>query len=204
MMEALMRTLVFFAAALFLAATHASAADLSDVIIVQRFVADGDPGQCGGAGEKIVSAAEDWSPAIRIDADDRSGGCNHSIGIVDIAGELNGLQIIVDYFGDGEAGQCGGSGHRIIPIGRKLKNAVMTDPPLRYDTDSRSGGCQQKYTVSGRNDVGLEIDFRGDDDVTQCQNPGTYKAFVGQPVQFRIDTDQRFGGCTLKYRLFKR
>lgn len=183
----------------------AGAVDIDNTLLVQRFIADGDAGQCNGGalGERILSAASEWSPAIRVDTDNRSGGCLHSIGIVDPGNELEGLEITVNFFADGEAGQCGNPGLKVIPRSRKLARAAVSDP-MRYDMDDRSGGCQQVYSLRGRNDVALQIEFLADGDAGQCGNAGVHTVFPNHPAQIRLDTDNRSGGCRLRYRLVER
>jgi hypothetical protein len=178
------------------------AVDLSRAILVQKFMGDGDIGQCnvGAYGERILSPVSEWSPFIRVDTDDRAGGCLHSLGILDDGNNLEGLEIAINFFADGDAGSCGNSGFRTIPLSRSLGEVTLTEP-MRYDTDSRPGGCQQVYSLKGRSHVAFQIEFLPDGDPGQCGNAGTHTVFVGQNAQIRIGTDNRLGGCRLRYRL---
>jgi hypothetical protein len=185
--------------------TAAGSADLSRVILVQSFVGDGDPGQCNGAayGERIISSAADWSPAVRIDTDERPGGCLHSLGLVDLDHRLGGLEITIDFGGEQDRTQCGNPGPHRIPISRRLSEALLSTP-MRYDMDDRPGGCYQVYSVKGRADVALEIEFRADGDASQCRNTGVHLVVPGEELRIGLDTDHRDGGCTLRYRLVPR
>jgi hypothetical protein len=189
--------------ALAMSASPVLAVDLDNVLIVQRFVAN-DTGieQCNklAYGEKIIGAAAEWSPVIRVDTDNRDGGCEHDIAIVDPTGELKGLEISINFFPDDYASQCKNPGYRTIPINSKLKDVKFVKPMI-YDMDNEPGGCQQVYSLKGRNDVMLEVKFEGDDDWSQCENYGTHKVVVAKDAQIRLDTDQRWGGCRLSYRL---
>ncbi|WP_031076883.1 hypothetical protein [Streptomyces sp. NRRL WC-3742] len=103
---------------------------------------------------------------------------------------------------DGDPGQCGGrTGDQWVAAG------VWTDA-IRFDTDSRAGGCQLAFGVYDPDlelqGVALAYDFHATagGDPAQCGNQGTY----GMPIRrdartfgpaVRIDTDNRPGGCNL-------
>jgi hypothetical protein len=181
----------------------AEAADLSSVFLVQDFTANpgADPGQCNAANfGRIVSPAGEWSPAIRLDTDSRGGGCLHQFAIVDLDRRITGLMIWVNFFGDGDAAQCGNPGNRVIPVRKRFDSLLFTQP-MSIDTDNRGGGCQETWSVTGRNDVRLEIDFQPDGDPGQCGNAGTHLVTPGNPVTIYLDMDDRGGGCQQRFRL---
>ena len=75
------------------------------------------------------------------------------------------------------------------------------------DTDNRSGYCNLTFTVSGRSDIGLDVQFypTPGGDAGQCRGflpqGDFYTAFAGSPVTIGLDTDDRSGGCYLSLRL---
>jgi hypothetical protein len=176
----------------------ASHVNLGSVLIVQEFVGDGDVGQCnGGAYGTIYSWAANWSPGIRIDTDNRSGGCLYRIGIADLGGALQaaGFGLNMVFIADGDAGQCGGQGSHQVPINPSLSGFQMTTP-IRMDM--RSGGCRQTWSVTGSK-VAFDLTFYGDGDVGQCGNTGSHSA--PPDITIRLDTDNRPGGCVQSMRL---
>jgi hypothetical protein len=180
----------------------AAAVNLADVFLVQEFLGDGDASQCNGAAYgRIISSANVFSPAIRIDTDDRSGGCLYRIGIVDTSGILNRVQfrLTMGFYADGDVGQCGNQGTWDVPVAASMANLAFSNT-IRMDMDNRGGGCQQVWTVSGPSVV-LDVNFFADGDPGQCGNIGSHTASQGRPVQIRLDTDNRSGGCLQSLRL---
>ena len=54
------------------------------VTVLERFVGDGDITHCNGAGYGELSARlGDWLPEVRMDTDERPGGCIQQFAIVD-------------------------------------------------------------------------------------------------------------------------
>lgn len=166
------------------------------VFFLEQFLADGDAGQCGGTGFQAVSM-ENWTNAIVIDTDNRSGGCTQQFGVFDPNGIVSGLTLNVNFFADGDAGQCGTPGNHPIPVGPSLSLSST----YRIDTDDRPGGCQQVFSLGGRGDVGLDVEFLPNGDGGQCGNAGTFTVTAANSVTFRLDTDGRAGGCTQRFRL---
>jgi hypothetical protein len=113
---------------------------------------------------------------------------------------LGNLYIDVNFFPDGD-GQCDVPGIRGIPIS---KDGTAFSNPYRIDTDSRAGGCQQIFSLRGRDDIALDVSFVPDGDPGQCGNPGTHTVDSNTPVTLRIDTDGRGGGCQQAFRLRRR
>lgn len=167
------------------------------VFFAENFFADGDGGQCGGRNGTQLVSMENFTEAVRIDTDNRGGGCQQQFGVFDPTGVVSGLALNVNFFADGDAGQCGSPGNHPIPVGPTL----AFSSPYRIDTDDRGGGCQQVFSLSGRNDVGLDIEFLPDGDAGQCGNIGTFTVTSSNSVAFRLDTDSRGGGCTQRFRL---
>jgi hypothetical protein len=170
----------------------------SSVALHENFFADGDPGQCGGTGMQSA-AMGNWTSNVLIDTDNRSGGCQQQFGVTDPEGLLPGLSLAVNFFGDGDAGQCGNSGLHPIPITNITTPSLST--PYGIDTDGRSGGCWQVFSLSGRSDVVMDVQFLPTADGGQCGNSGTQTATTDRNASFRIDTDNRSGGCTERLRL---
>nr|WP_307818876.1 hypothetical protein [Streptomyces sabulosicollis] len=172
-----------------------------------RFYPDGD-GQCDGPTnppERWVTAP-DWSTAIRLDTDNRAGGCQLAFGIYDPSNSLAGLT--ATYTWEPEPGsddsQCQNGGTHAIPI----KPFKTFGDNIRVDTDGRAGWCNLTFALSGRSDIGLDVQFYGDggaDAGGQCKNyrpKDTYDtAYEGHSVTVSDDTDGRAGGCYLSLRL---
>jgi hypothetical protein len=178
--------------------------DLRAVRLVQEFVPDGDPGQCNGAASgRIVSAGDQFSPDIRIDTDNRPGGCQYRIGIVDPSGQLaqHGFHVWMRFAADGDRRQCGNQGTYDIPVSRDLTNVQFT-PAIRIDTGKRPGGCPITWSTSGWPLVVLEVRFAADGDPRQCLNTGTHSTADGT-VTVHLNTDNRPGGCRLSLRLVR-
>ncbi|WP_330346987.1 hypothetical protein [Streptomyces sp. NBC_00582] len=86
---------------------------------------------------------------------------------------------------------------------------AVTGPRLIWNQTSRwlpnRGWCNLTFTVSGRSDVVLDVQFYADGDGGQCVNTlpaGQYRSvFDGTPVTIGIDADGRSGGCQFLLRL---
>jgi hypothetical protein len=170
------------------------------VLFHQSFTPNGDPGQCYGKLGLQNAIMGTWTQGIVIDADDRSGWCDQSFGVTDPLGVVPGLSLNVNFVASGDAGQCINPGFRSIPL------STANDPTLSssygINTDSRSGGCWQTFSfgASSTSTVGLEVEFLANGD-GQCGNTGTYTVAPYSPRAFWIDTDNRSGGCTQRFRL---
>ena len=181
----------------------ANAAEKTTPVFLHDFIADGDTLQCGNQGTTKASLGE-WTEFVTIDTDNRSGGCRQKFSIYDPDSVLKGLKIYINFYPDDEPRQCGQPGKRDIPISVDLQTPNWSDP-MRIDTDDRRGGCVQEYTIEGRGDVALYIQYEGDHDATQCNafGHGLMKITRGNPAKIRIDTDSRTGGCKIRYKLSK-
>jgi hypothetical protein len=168
--------------------------------LLTNFYGDGDLGQCNGAyyGRQQAQLGT-WTSPIRIDTDNRPGGCWQQFAIVDPAHRLDGLTLKMNFTGTGDWGQCGNAGEQIIPI--------ITSPdqpwssPIRMDMDNRPGGCDQTFVIEGRPDVELAISFEADGDPGQCGNTGTHTVSSWSSVTLFLDTDSRSGGCRESFSL---
>lgn len=168
-----------------------------------RFFADGDAGQCSGP-QSQWTLAPNWSTPIRFDTDSRPGGCDFAFGLFDPGNALTGLSItytwLVNPGGDGS--QCGSQGTYQMPISTQFQTFGTL---VRDDTDNRAGWCNLTFTVSGRTDIGLEVQFWADGDPNQCHGAlprgSFYTASSGSPVTIGLDTDNRVGGCWLQLSL---
>jgi hypothetical protein len=172
--------------------------------LVQNWVAttNADAGQCNGAAHgRIVSPATEYSPAIKMDTDGRPGGCKYQMGIVDPSGELakRGFKLTMDFWPDGEAGQCGSPGPRQIPVSRSLGQVKLSDA-IVIDTDNRPGGCRQRWSMAGHG-VAFDMKFWAEGEPGQCKDLGNYSIAGGQQVEIGIDTDNAPGGCLQSLRL---
>ncbi|NVJ27208.1 hypothetical protein HUW62_38935 [Myxococcus sp. AM011] len=170
------------------------------VIFYQNFV--GSPGadlwQCfRWAWEVIDAPFGEWTEAIHIDTDNRVGGCQQQFTISDPTNYLSGLNLSVKF--TGEANQCLNQGTRQIPI-NGIPSAWST--PYTIDADNRAGGCWQEFTLTGRSDLALDVEFLatipGDD---QCGGAGNHTVRVGNTVSVFINTDSRAGACSQRFRL---
>ena len=170
------------------------------LFFLEKFVGDGDISQCNGAAYgTIIAPINQWSQEVRIDTDRRAGGCLQSFAVLDPRNQASDLSIFVDFEPDGDAGQCGNSGFRPIPVIARTSDNFSD--PYRIDTDNRAGGCLQTFYLFGRNDIVLDVRFTADGDPGQCGNTGTFTVTPTTPVTFRIDTDNRAGGCREAFRL---
>jgi len=167
------------------------------VMFLSNFVANGDAGQCGGARGFQISPMGAWSSAVVIDADNRSGWCEQQFGVSDPTGTLAGLSMSVNFFGNGDANQCVFSGLHNIPVG----GGQPLSSPIGINTDNRAGGCWQVFSLGGRSDVVLDVEFLANGDGGQCGNAGTFTVSQSSGASFLIDTDGRAGGCTQRFRL---
>ena len=168
-----------------------------------NFYGDGDLWQCfRWAYGTMEAGLGEWTPAIYIDADNRVGGCYQQFGITDPSNLFPGLTISVNFYSDGDPDQCNYQGTRTIPVSNS-ESVQAWSIPYRINTDSRAGGCWQEFSLSGRTDVALDIEFLATDNDDQCNNTGTYLVSAGNTARFRINTDGRAGGCTQRFRLRK-
>jgi hypothetical protein len=165
-------------------------------------------GQCVGPFEQWADLGT-WTQAVRIDTDNRPGGCQVRFGVNDPFGDLAGLRLAYKWevSAGGDGGQCvsqSGSSYVNIPV---VPFDVFFARTFRMDTDSRSGWCNLTFRIIGRADVALDILFEYDGEHAQCvgsTDPGlnqfrtvdsTHEQTIG------IDTDGRAGGCQLSFRL---
>lgn len=167
------------------------------------FTPDGDPGQCGGRQGEQWHLNGDWSDEIRLDTDDRPGGCRLAFGIYDPQNQLGSASFRYAFQSSpGTApGQCGNEGDYRIPTS---STARTFGPTIRIDTDSRQGGCTLTFLVSNTASATLDIRYSGDGDVSQCGGAlpnDVHTASPGHPVALAVDTDNRPGGCRLQLRM---
>lgn len=112
--------------------------DLQGVSLTYGFQATpgGDPAQCGNQGTHqmpIRSDARTFGPTIRIDTDNRPGGCNLTLAVPTI--DRTYVKLDIQYDPDGDAGQCGNTGYHWAETDR----GPVT---IGVDTDNRVGGCR--------------------------------------------------------------
>lgn len=102
--------------------------------------AGADPNQCGNQGVHrmpIRTDARTFGPAIRIDTDDRPGGCTLTFAVPTISTSI--VLFDFQYYADGNAAQCPNS----LPQGDfRTVDADRGPASIGVDTDSRAGGCR--------------------------------------------------------------
>ncbi|MFH1829407.1 MAG: thrombospondin type 3 repeat-containing protein [Pseudomonadota bacterium] len=111
------------------------------------------------------------------------------------------INLCYDFYGDGDLGQCGGAtGIHCVPLDEWT-------PAMLIQTDSRMGGCWQRFELQSQCNVDLVfcVDFEGDSpgaDLGQCGNHGVRCAAVNQWTEaIRFDMDGRNGWCTQKFNI---
>jgi hypothetical protein len=170
-----------------------------------RFMPSGDAGQCWGYGEQWVPENV-WTERIVVDTDGRPGLCWLALGLNDADGSLAGLNLTYRFevSPNGNAGQCVSSTSQPVTI-PPLPGRLFGTPPIGIDADNRLGWCDLTLEMSGRTDVALDVWFAWTGDAGQCRGsqPSTNRtltAFTG-PLVIGFDTDNRSGGCPLRFRI---
>jgi hypothetical protein len=121
-----------------------------------------------------------------------------------VFGPPRGIAFYQNFYGDGDLGQCNALAYGIV-------GAPVEDwtPPIRIDTDNSPGGCYQQLGILDPNKelagVSLTVDFEPDG-VGQCDIPGSRTIPITQSSltwssAYRIDADNRPGGCQQKFTL---
>ncbi|MEO3756503.1 hypothetical protein [Streptomyces sp. B6B3] len=172
-----------------------------------QFYADNpnNPSQCRGATGQQWAAAPGWSSPILIDTDQRNQGCQLAFGVYDGDGSVAGLSLSYTWqasHGGNGATQCGNQGTHQAPVNQFR----AFGPLLGADTDQREGWCNLTFSVSGRSDVVVDVQwFPEFENNGQCQGyvpQGQYRtAYPNGPLTIGVDTDSRNGGCWLSLRL---
>jgi hypothetical protein len=174
-----------------------------------------DASRCGNPSVPSQWAVSpDWTFPIRIDTDNRAGGCELSFGIYDPSSLLTGLGVTytwrVSTNPTGEIGQCQNpsqgfnTGTFPMPVNTQFQQfgSVILD-----DSDNRGGWCTLTFTLSGNSNTVLDVRYFADPDgdTRQCRGflpqGSFYTAAVGAPVTIGLDTDNALGGCWLSLRL---
>ena len=179
------------------------AAGASHVFFLERFAADEVRGQCGFGQESVRTPFGVWSAPAYVNTDSRPGGCVQSFAIVDPDGALAGWSLILDFEAYGPEKVCDNTGPRKVPLAYSAASVVWTRS-YRIDTDERNGGCTLGFTIDGRSDVAFDVEVRADGVPEQCPDQGEFSAWTGHPITIRLKTDDRMGGCYLRFRLSKR
>lgn len=176
--------------------------ELSNVRFLERFYGDEDQGQCGYRqfDDVTVTKFGKWTEPVYINTDNRRGGCRHSFAILDPSDSLHDLSITVDLSSFAPIAQCDSSGPATIPISREMSSIRWSDA-YRLDTDDGDTGCSLRFSLQGRNDIALDIEFVADGVPDQCMNAGRHTISANRPVEIRVKTDSRPGGCYLRFRL---
>lgn len=199
------------------AAVPASAAETAEFGV--RLQDPNENGQCrvetDPAGDVTSWAPiNTWTRYLAIDTDDRLGGCSLWFGLNNADGSLNGMQLSYTYTVNpgGDAGQCQYQSSTPRPI-RYFPLAmdwpVWIDPPIGLHTDDRHGYCNLKLSMSGRNDIGLDVRYWYVEGTTssQCINASQaspqqfWTVRTDHPVEIGLNTDDSGGACFLAFRL---
>lgn len=167
--------------------------------------------QCGDGPTSQWATAPNWTTPILIDTDSRPGGCRLAMGIYDPGGALAGLTVTYTWqvSPNGIAGQCQDSttGMSQGTFSMPISSFESFGTTVLDDTDNRSGYCNLTFTLSGRSDIALDVQFypTPDGEAGQCSGylpqGSYYTAYAGSPVTIGLDTDDRAGGCLLSLRL---
>ncbi|MFJ8437266.1 hypothetical protein ACIQ9P_38840 [Kitasatospora sp. NPDC094019] len=117
---------------------HDQDRDLDGVSVEYAFrgTVGGDPAQCGDQGTypmPIRSDARTFGPSVRIDTDNRPGGCELTLAVPGIRQTYVALD--VQYDADGDRSQCRNTGYHWAETDR----GPVT---VGIDTDGRPGGCR--------------------------------------------------------------
>ncbi|MFF2629296.1 hypothetical protein ACFVUN_26480 [Kitasatospora griseola] len=105
----------------------------------------GDPAQCGNPGTHqmaISKTSRVFGPSIRIDTDNRPGGCILTFAL----SSPTSIRLGINYFSDGDRAQCGNAGPN---NGAFSPVANDREVPIRIDTDDRPGGCGLQVRLTG-------------------------------------------------------
>lgn len=117
---------------------------LTDLVLSVSFWGDGDATQCGNPGthdiprltrDPVRETAADWSSPIKIDSDQRRGGCH-------VRWALRGrtdVALDIDFVPDGEAEQCGNAGPFTV--------TGETGAQFRIKTSDQPGGCLLRFRL---------------------------------------------------------
>lgn len=211
MRSALRRTLATLVCGLAFTTTITAGTAAADVIPTAApseaglsFNPDGNASQCVGTRQQWAPSP-DWTNAILIDADSRSGGCLLAFGVRDLGSNLTGLTLSYRWTVSpgGDFRQCGNQGEFSLPI---TQNQTF-GPNIRVDTDDRRGYCDLTFSMSGRNDVALDVRFwhEFEPGKDQCVNSlpkeEWHSVRPDAPITIGMNTDSRQGGCYFSLRL---
>lgn len=173
--------------------------------LFENYLGNGDLGQCGYNDAQFLyssgfAEAGTWTKPVRMDTDSRSGACSQQFGIYDPTGQLSGLVLKIDF--QGPSNQCWNPGTRTVPISSAANFPWSTWSSIYWiDTDERSGYCTQTFSIEGRSDVALDVNFEAEENNGQCGNVGTFPVVLLRSATFIIDADGRSGACRQKFRL---
>ena len=175
-----------------------------------RWYPDGNGGQCGaGEPRDLCAYVNSYTLAYRDDTDNRGGGCRMSWGIESPYSQswFKNVQVCYRWYPDGDGGQCGGGAGRLLcaPVGKNT-------PVYRDDTDNRGGGCRMSWQLKlpsthawWARRIQLCYQWYPDGDGGQCGG-GADRTLCAPAnswtAYYRDDTDNRGGGCRMKWGLF--
>jgi hypothetical protein len=175
-------------------------------MLLVYYAGEEDPSQCNALAYNRVAFpfGHFADQPMRIDTDNRPGGCTQQFVLYDPDDALPDLQITTQLAPQPgfDNGQCSNLGPQIIQ--HTQENMIQNMPwsaPIRIDTDDRPGACVQTFAIHGRPELGLDVLAEPDGDPGQCPNNPTTAAIEGHPASIVLDTDSRPGGCRVNLRL---
>lgn len=172
-----------------------------------------DAGQCGLTGIKSGPLGI-WTGYVRVNTDDGWGDCILQFAITDPSKLFPYLKMYVDVQPSKGArpDQCPVPGEREI-----LPTQVGPDwsKEIYLSMGSPPGGCELTFRLENpTKDVQLHLEVWPDDEgIRQCptptrgpRTPDVPEYFIvapGSPKAIVLDTDGRWGGCMLRFRLYR-
>ena len=184
---------------------------LAQTKLCYRWYPDGNGGQCGaGESRHLCAPINSATQYYRDDTDNRGGGCSMSWGIESphSASWFKNVKICYRWYPDGNGGQCGGGAAREL-----CATVGHYTPVYRDDTDGRGGGCQMSWRIKlpaghrvWARKMKLCYEWYPDGNSGQCGSHGTPRKLCAIANQwtayYRDDTDNRGGGCRMRWGLY--
>jgi hypothetical protein len=190
----------------FVASTTGSVLGKDRAMLLVYYAGEEDPSQCNALAYNTISFpfGHFANQPMRIDTDNRPGGCTQQFVLYDPDDALSDLEITTQLAPQPgfDNGQCSNLGPQIIQHTREgMIQDMPWSAPIRIDTDDRPGGCVQTFAIHGRPELALDVVAEPDGDPGQCPNNLIIRAIEGAPGSIVLDTDSRPGGCRVNLRL---
>jgi hypothetical protein len=172
-----------------------------------------DAGQCGLTGTKNGPLGI-WTGYIRVNTDDGWGDCILQFAITDPSRLFPHLKMYVNIqpSNGARSDQCPVPGEREI-----LPTQVGPDwsKEIYLNMGNPLGGCELTFRIENpTKDIQLHLEVWPDDEgVGQCPTPTRgprtpnapeyFTVAPGNPKAIVLDTDGRWGGCMMRFRLYR-